>query len=44
MKTRSKIKAGGVYQNHNQKTLKIKSGVKAGGIWQNHNQRALRIA
>jgi hypothetical protein len=44
MKTKTKIKAGGVQVNHNQTVrLRIKSGVKA-GLSGNHNQtRGLRI-
>ncbi len=40
MKIQSKVKAGGVSQNHNQSTFVVKSAVKAGGVRLNHNQTA----
>ena len=37
MKTRSGIKAGGHFMNHNQ-SPHTRTGVKAGGLRLNHNQ------
>jgi hypothetical protein len=43
MKTKTNVKAGAGYMNHNQKALKIKSGVKAGATTFQHNQKVLKI-
>jgi hypothetical protein len=45
MKTKTKIKAGGLGSiNHNQtRRLRIKSGVKAGGLIQHNQTRGVRI-
>jgi hypothetical protein len=39
MKVKTKVRAGGVWENHNatKAGLKIKTKVRAGGVWQNHN-------
>lgn len=45
LKVKTKIRAGGVYLNHNAtlvRCLKVKTNVKAGGIWQNHNETLVR--
>jgi hypothetical protein len=39
MKTRTRVKAGAVIANHNQRVLKIKTKVKAGAVVGNHNLR-----
>jgi hypothetical protein len=39
MKTKSKVKAGSLTNNHNQRPLKIRTKVKAGSLTFNHNQR-----
>jgi hypothetical protein len=41
MKTKTKVKAGGISSNHNEnlaRGLKTKTKVKAGGITENHNE------
>ena len=39
MKTKSKVRAGAVTQNHNQ-SVKVRTGVKSGALTSNHNQTA----
>jgi hypothetical protein len=38
MKLRMKVRAGGIYLNHNAaKSLKIRTKARAGGVFLNHN-------
>jgi hypothetical protein len=39
MKTKTKVKAGVLILNHNQRPLKIRTKLKAGAIIGNHSQR-----
>jgi hypothetical protein len=45
MKIQTKVKAGGITLNHNQKSgLKVRTNVKSGGLTLNHNKSGLKSA